>query len=166
MTITEREELLEALAELSNFYPSMRFGQLFEFACLLSSEDGGFEVAKVEDQEVLHKVQEHVRKRGSNLGLQGNDNVAALPSIRLELIRALRELGKSFPDWRFGQLLGWIAASSHANLYDFEDQDFLERAEEAIKNGAVLWRCPLCGRSEKESAYPGLEAGRRSLGGH
>jgi hypothetical protein len=133
MTRNTRRDLLATLVELGNLHPGMRFGQLFEFASLLASDqDGPDLVQKAADEAVLEAARAHVRKRAGQLAaLEVGDTPGRAPS-RVELVRVLEELGVRYPDQRLGQLVARLAEVARSNTYDVEDEQLLDAARQNL----------------------------------
>ena len=45
---------------------------------------------------------------------------------RTELLTALAEMSRRYPDWRFGQLVANVAGWTDQDIWDVEDQKLLE----------------------------------------
>jgi hypothetical protein len=45
---------------------------------------------------------------------------------RVELLQAVAELGRRYPDWRLGQLLANIAGWADVDVWDVEDEPLLQ----------------------------------------
>lgn len=50
------------------------------------------------------------------------------PETHAELIAAIAELRKRYPDWRLGQLLANVAGWADQELWDVEDEQLLAAA--------------------------------------
>jgi len=57
-----RHQLLEALLELSEHYPDMRFGQLIDNLSLWATEQDG-NLWDVEDDQLLNGIRAHLNRR-------------------------------------------------------------------------------------------------------
>jgi DNA phosphorothioation-dependent restriction protein DptG len=59
------------------------------------------------------------------------------PAIRQELLQALEELSRLYPEWRFGQLVvnvaNWASAETRRDAYDVEDEDLLAEARAHLR---------------------------------
>ena len=55
-----------------------------------------------------------------------------------ELLVALRELRRTYPDWRLGQLVcnvaTWARGADKAAVWDLEDSEFIQTALEHLKH--------------------------------
>ena len=60
------------------------------------------------------------------------------PSTRDQLLRALEDLGRRFPHWRFGQLVSNAAGWADVNVWDVEDGQLLD----AVRKQAEYERAP------------------------
>ena len=47
---------------------------------------------------------------------------------RVELLAAITELSQRYPNWRFGQLVANVAGWADQEIWDVEDEAFLEAA--------------------------------------
>jgi hypothetical protein len=47
---------------------------------------------------------------------------------RAELLEALAELGRRYPEWRLGQLLANVAGWADQDVWDVEDEQLLQAA--------------------------------------
>jgi hypothetical protein len=50
------------------------------------------------------------------------------PIDRSELLRALAELARRYPDWRFGQLVSNVAGWTDVDVWEVEDEELLAAA--------------------------------------
>jgi hypothetical protein len=50
------------------------------------------------------------------------------PDTRAELLAAIIELGRRYPDWRLGQLIANVAGWADRDVWDAEDADLLRAA--------------------------------------
>lgn len=67
-----RRQILEALVEMSELYPDMRFGQTVEnIATWAYGADPGA-IWDVEDEQFLEAMLAHVQRRNQTLGLQSD----------------------------------------------------------------------------------------------
>jgi hypothetical protein len=48
-----------------------------------------------------------------------------IPEIRSELLQALDELGRLYPDWRFCQMVANMTTLGNSSLWDTEDGELL-----------------------------------------
>ncbi|MBO0697924.1 MAG: hypothetical protein J2P46_06000 [Zavarzinella sp.] len=56
---------------------------------------------------------------------------------RSELLLALTELSRRYPDWRFGQLVANVAGWADVDLWDVEDGQLLAAARAHIHESAA-----------------------------
>ena len=59
---TTRQEILKALAELSERYPDWRFGQMVSNVSFWAKEPTTHAIWDVEDQEFLETIKKHLQK--------------------------------------------------------------------------------------------------------
>jgi hypothetical protein len=52
---------------------------------------------------------------------------------RVELLDALSELRRRYPDWRLGQLISNVAGWTDQNVWDIEDDELLAAIEAHLK---------------------------------
>ena len=50
-----------------------------------------------------------------------------------ELVDALAELRRRYPEWRYGQLIANLAGWADQNVWDIEDEQLLAAAEEHLQ---------------------------------
>jgi len=50
-----------------------------------------------------------------------------------ELLDALAELQRRYPNWRFGQLMANVADWANQNIWDIEDEQLLSAIEEHLQ---------------------------------
>jgi hypothetical protein len=59
------------------------------------------------------------------------------PTTRTDLLAPLAELGRAFPDWRFGQLVANVATAARGPtaeaIWDAEDEEFVAAARRLIE---------------------------------
>jgi len=53
---------------------------------------------------------------------------------RAELLDALTQLQRFYPDWRFGQLIANVAGWADQSVWDVEDEQLLAAAEEHLRS--------------------------------
>jgi hypothetical protein len=56
---------------------------------------------------------------------------------RDELLVAIAELGRQYPNWRLGQLIANVAGWTDRDLWDVEDQQLLAAAESHLRQSAA-----------------------------
>jgi hypothetical protein len=57
-------------------------------------------------------------------------------SIRADLIEALAELRRRYPEWRMGQLISNVAGWADRDVWDIEDEQLLAAAKEHLRQTA------------------------------
>jgi hypothetical protein len=60
---TTRQKILEALGEMSDLYPDMRFGQLVANMSFLAKEPTVEAIWDVEDEQFLEALKKHLEKK-------------------------------------------------------------------------------------------------------
>jgi hypothetical protein len=127
MIANVRQELLQTLAVLGTCHPSMRFGQLFEFAALIANEQESPNLLEnASDNNVLIAAQKHIVNWRSEQHEPMGGELPALEPARPELIRALEAYGRRMPHSRLGQLIVNLADTAGINTYDIEDEQLLD----------------------------------------
>lgn len=58
------------------------------------------------------------------------------PIDRSDLLRALAELGRRYPEWRFGQLVSNVAGWADVDAWDVEDEQLLAAARQHLEQAA------------------------------
>lgn len=56
---------------------------------------------------------------------------------RSELLAAIMELSKRYPDWRLGQLIANVAGWTDHDVWDVEDEQLLEAARAHLQRSAA-----------------------------
>jgi hypothetical protein len=104
----------------------MRLGQLIEMVALLASEESPVSTAEVEDGRLIEAARRHLQVRRQQLeGDDRSEQDRPPPAPRVELLHALERLHDRQSGWRFGDLVGRLAAASGSSLYDIEDEQLL-----------------------------------------
>jgi hypothetical protein len=70
-----------------------------------------------------------------------------MTTSREELVQALAELGKLFPDWRFGQLVANVASATPRGteaeaIWDCEDDELLAAARRLLERNRERQNIP------------------------
>lgn len=58
-------------------------------------------------------------------------------SARSKLILALEEIGRRFPEWRFGQLVENVAGWADVNTWDVDDEQMLAAALNYLESNSA-----------------------------
>lgn len=130
MSIDTCDPLLDALGDLGDLYPDMRFGQLIEMVAMLCGEGSPIDADKVEDNQLLEAASEHARLRRRRLGagVAGPSGDSRPREERAELLGALQAARERLRDCRFGLFVSRLAVASGASLYDAEDSRLIDTA--------------------------------------
>lgn len=56
---------------------------------------------------------------------------------RMELLEVVGELGRKYPEWRFGQLIENIAGWADQPIWDMEDEQLLQAAQLHLRELAL-----------------------------
>ena len=148
MSAQARQDLLDALHELSALNPEMRYGQWIANLAP-SALDGAVEaIWDVEDKELLAEAQQPLQYYRSTRperaaayvsGRHGQEALISPP--RRELLRVIQQLACCC-DWRIGQLLANLATAARFEtdrggfpeaVYDVEDEDLLPAARKLLE---------------------------------
>jgi hypothetical protein len=125
MTSHNRDGLETALAEVSQLYPDLRFGQLIKTLAVLAGEETPENPYDIDDTRLLRSAVTHLSNRLRQLGTERIAVLTALTPVRIELLQVFQELRRRYPGWRFGQLASNVASWSDVSLYDAEDEQLL-----------------------------------------
>ena len=135
MSVHARQDLLDALQELSALNPEMRYGQWI--ANLAPAALGGAVEAiwDVEDDELLAAAQQPLTY------FRATRQESSISPTRRELIQLIGELSTCC-DWRFGQLIANLATAARLPYerhgfpeaaYDAEDHELLPAARNLLE---------------------------------
>ena len=133
MTSRNQATLESVLAELSELYPDMRFGQLIEMVAVLAGEETPENAFDVDDAKLLQTAIAHLSKRLQ----QRSVPKGSVSATRREVLQLFRELQDRYPDWRYGQLAANVAGWSDVSLYDAEDEQLLAAGRQHLVAGQV-----------------------------
>jgi len=125
MTSPNHVELEAVLADLSQLYPDLRFGQLIEMVAVLAGEEAPENPYDIDDTKLFQTAMSHLSHRVQQLGSGTTAVLTSVPPARIDLLRLLGELQQCYPGWRFGQLGSNVAGWSNVSLYDAEDAQLL-----------------------------------------
>jgi len=114
-----------ALAELSQLYPELRFGQLIEMIALLACEDALETPNDLDDTRLHQAAVAHLSNRMQQLDVERTAVLSVMSHERIELLELFHELHGRHPHWRFGQLASTVAGWCAVSLYDAEDEQLL-----------------------------------------
>jgi len=59
------------------------------------------------------------------VGLKSEGHLTVNDQQRVDLLAAIAELSRRYPDWRFGQLVANVAGWADCEIWDVEDQQLL-----------------------------------------
>jgi hypothetical protein len=57
-------------------------------------------------------------------------------SHRVELLEAIAELGKRYPDWRLGQLIANVSGWADQDIWDAEDEQLFHAARRHLQQAS------------------------------
>jgi hypothetical protein len=122
---TTRDELFDALTELSVLFPSMRFGQLLEMVATAAGAESVADMERTTDAQISQEAIEMASHRVKQLEL-GPICKESLTFERRDLIETLRQRSQFGPGSLMAVLVQ-IARETNTTSYDIEDGVLLRR---------------------------------------
>lgn len=125
MSIDICDPILDALGDLGDLYPDMRFGQIIEMVALFCGADP----ASIEDEQLLDVAMDHARNRRRQLAGVGDHGWGqGLLKSRTELLSVLQIARDLKRGRRLGEIVTALARNAEVSLYDAEDQELIAAA--------------------------------------
>lgn len=132
--IAEQTNLLTRLVRLGLHYPDMRFGQLFEFACVLAGDEEPISPEAATDVEAEQAIVRHLHSLDpDDVGLEMGRGLRSLTQSRGRLVDVIQKLSEQYRGESVGQLLVRLAKVASVRLYDAEDSELADAAGSAFE---------------------------------